>query len=533
MRHLFQVVLALLAGCAFANAQTLQLAHPYFRPAVSPWQSFFSLVGEPSRPSLSPDGSGADNEFARGARIVVIPRISSRTSPNECSLRGTLEVRPTGSRTAIELRVANPLCETPSVILPDNVPLGPAEAYFTSEFDEVSGPARLRIVPMRFTGAVQGSSLLRPFTAGQPVVIRGTGFGRASSTDSALGIEIGGIRAQITAARNVETGFDEVTAIVPQGTTYGCHVPLRIFRGSTVLQVLTVPIAERSGSPCQHALNLTQGQLERLERGSTHLPSAELLIQSEYRIYTPSMDASHNSSVMLNFSPPAVWVSPILPVPRSTDRFTQPQWTTEQLMGCEISHPQPADFFPVASRFTFPPDAGNLVELKRGTDRINLLLFSNYASSTSTDLTGSWQVTGRGGTAVGPIDFEFEIPPALKLTPESFKLTYSRDKDPVVEWNGASYSAQDLLYLHFRERFAIVSCFTRARLGRISIPLAQIAQETGVELPVDLFFDAQLTVFRSPADSTRFSFSTARDGAGVGLVTYRASTITQLEVKRQ
>lgn len=527
MQKLFVLPLLIFAG-QLCLGQTLVISHPA-APATGLGPSTplrGGLGGTGLRlnlpPGLRPDGGNAEAEIAPGSQVNLglFPQARLPQSDVCAARRGTLEIRPIGAATLMEVRVD--VCLAPTVVLPDNLPLGPVQAHFRTESGETLGPAFFRVVPMRFgvfAEGVFGKSLLRPFLAGQTLTLRGTGLGRTAAAAAALRVEIGGKAVRPVTTRTVQPGIDEVTVVLPEGVPQGCNVPVRLLDGARVLQVLTLPIGASAGTPCVHAMGLTRAELEALDRRGPGIVSFGLRTVDSVLVDPLSGPSPQiRTDLELNFL-------------AGRSILDAPEWPEEQLFGCALlPSPSVPLVIPVIRQLPLPTFDSVLVA--NALEQFRLTGVGVYQTQFVRPglPSGSWKVTATGGSGLEPLSFEFEPPPLLRRG--SIGVGSEDAEGFAITWPAAGYSEADILGATLALPFGDLICVARASSGRLAVPLYRVMRELGIEMPGSMTVYAELLVTRRPDRLGRFSVQTTSGEPAIGLWNYVLGSTLFLVVRQ-
>lgn len=398
------------------------------------------------------------------------------------------------------------------VVLPRNVPTGPAEIRVTSRFQEASKP--ITILPLRFgfldwpplTGNDTAVRLTQPALAGSTVRLRGTGLGL--TPNSALRATLGTQALEVAAVSDVEPGVDELRFRLPDTIAFpGCYLPLVLTAVGDVAPAVHLPVAQTAG-PCQHPLGLTRDQLTVLDEGRslavgvadsdwfTAEPSETL-----FGAYFPSIDAPL-------FRPANA---------KELEGMLAPQIPGTRY-GCRIV--RNPDYYP------FTLDAGGTVLTDPAGRQWEL------PGAPEGALAGKWGLRVAGGRDVEPVTTSFTLPTTPRLLNFQPEITYGASQEIRVEWSPADYESGHEMTITLtatEPRYTILECITAARDGFRLIPLGALVLASG---QTKSSWNAFLRLSVSPRPGAQtFRFRLSNGIESVGYVRYGSSVRREVQFR--
>ncbi|MBI4903451.1 MAG: hypothetical protein HY820_07445 [Acidobacteria bacterium] len=492
-------------------------------------------VAHPLYPQAS---QGQWEEIAPGMRMEIRPvEVEGFFGRTRCYDWTAVRARlyPVGLDANYELPLFKSNCVLAESIVPDGVPLGPAEIQFFDEQGRGYKPAAVRIVRHRFglyarfngiAGEVLGGmpgqaatvvdgfpqllGLTRPATPGANVILKGTGIGVARVDE--ISIRLGDASIPASEVSHPEPGEDEVHFTLPRNLDIeGCYVPLRVKVGNAESNLTTLPVGRGTG-PCRHPLRLSAEQLSTLE--SYAIPVGTLILQS-FAITEPRSFISEyfTASFVMHDS-------------AAVARLVGPELTPSQL-ACRVDRLTPGL---TAFVFGLPSlDAGPLARMVGPDNQVVPLAASpvgvysgGHSSDTVNDLwlsPGEWSLLLDGGTSVPTLDWKIAIPPMPHLTYPSQLV--KRGTDPEFTWDTSGYHEGDLLRLQLNSGAYTMECSTSATAGRVTVAVQKLLGAAGMEAD---FLGGTATVTRPWNDPLLFPF-VLRDGTpAIGFARYNIST---------
>ncbi|HBY59141.1 MAG TPA: hypothetical protein DEH78_04930 [Solibacterales bacterium] len=463
------------------------------------------------------------------AAIVVDP-----AAPWETALSGTsVRFTPVSGGTALDARIYYTLAGQVAGLLPSTAAPGDYNVTVTYN-NQTSAPRRVTVAAralglisvvgngagpavstdaeyrlIRFTTGTLGQFTLRPANPGDALVLWATGLGADAASDAG-GNGSGDQRSQvqvrvIVAGREVDPiyagrspgspGLDQINFSLPGDLAPNCFVPVQVRVGTTLSNLLSLPVAPRGQNFCTDPA-LNEAALRRLAQGGELVMGLFNLSSIETSISVPILGSitSKTESVSGNFS-----------------RYRADQAADSNISlfsnldGCFVLRRRgEADQLALGVAPT-PLDAGTPL-------RLNGPNASNIAVDRSSDLTydktlanigspipipgvpntpviaaGTYRLTGTGGPAIGAFEASLTVAPVFNWTNKaSYTGNVSRSTPLNITWSGGG---NDLVVIGgvsgVRDggttdnpiySAAIFSCVTRASRGSFAVPVSILQQ---------------------------------------------------------
>ncbi len=365
-------------------------------------------------------------------------------------------------------------------ILPSNTPTGSAILTVTANGQQ-SLPVNVTVVPSSFgaftlnqagsgPGVIQNyisntsqpvNTITTPATAGQTVILWGTGLGAITTPDagppstspvnmqSTLNVKVwvGTQLASVAYAGRSGccSGIDQVVFSVPQGVQ-GCYLPVAVEAGGVVSNFTSMAVEPSAGAGCSDPDGIDSADIKLAASSG----SARLGV----------VDLTHISLAL-------VAGSKATPIVSDTAYGVFGTYSTAQLQdslgitqspsigGCTVSQFQGLNPLPVDPIKPSAQDAGSSLSISgpNGTQKISGAAAGIYAATVGgvpldQILTakatpayfqaGSYTVTGTGGSSVGSFSAQIAVPTEVTWTNESSITAIDRTKDLNITWSGGS-----------------------------------------------------------------------------------------------
>lgn len=411
--------------------------------------------------------------LAVGMRVLVSMASLRCLEEGEWNLR----LYPLGSAQSYESRIVgrrelDGCVREFEAVLPQDIPMGVAEAVLTGGNGRAIEPFVLRIVPVQFglvhdagrarAQRVEGGrpvalGLTTPARVGTRVKVLGTGLGRARAEEVML--RVGSVRVKPLVVRPVvdEPGLEEVEFTVPDLEWTGCYVPLAAEVRGVERNVASIPVAEGAG-PCRHRFGLTAQQMQLLDDGA-RIP---LITFSVIRDYELTLVASGMAG--------ADWVAHYAgvddPGPRAGCRVSTTPGLGEAAYWWQG---EPGDRLKLGELALTWPDGRK--ENPRH-EPLGPAAFSFYgigSSERTPDPGGVWQLRASGGD----VEIDWRVRVAAEPRAEGLNVTSMVRSGGVqeVRWNGGDFEEGEWMQLRmYREggRDELV-CMAPAQDGRMDV----------------------------------------------------------------
>lgn len=464
--------------------------------------------------------------------ITSFSRSSSFSCVDPATVRAVLIRNGETAETELPLRRESACQIDIETRLPEDLPLGPAEAWFYDAGGKKYGPAKLVAVPTRIgilnrldqswkrmpalarrlaIGEQAGIDLTHPARPGELVELRVLGFGTADV--ASLSLRLGQEELPVFAAQPdpTEPGVHFFRFRLPAAPQLeGCYVPLRIRKGETESNLTTLPVAS-GRAPCAHKLQLTETELSRLDAGET-LPLGILNISAS----TPT-DPGDIATFLVRKADAALVADqsgPDGPLPS----------------GCTLSSNFLADdrapLQPLNRtydlQFTGPAQAegpaGQSVTVSTASAT------GGFDGPPPALSPGEWRLRVTGGAAVAPFSIPFRAPAAWQPDSSLFTLEPGRDTD--LTWDPAPLHPADTVSVTLTEANRHrLRCESPASSGTLRLDTALLQEALANATPPGRLDRLEYKIQADPAALQPFRFPIVGGGEGVGLIRIATSSV--------
>jgi len=422
-------------------------------------------------------------------------------------------------------------------VVPANAPMGAASVILTQGGHDSSFPVDVvstspGLFPRYGPAVAQNLSsdappstngLGNPAVPGQRVTVWGTGLGSSKTGD--VVVRIGSADVTPTfAGPSGSPGMDHIDFQLPAGVPVGCYVPVSIRSGAAVSNEVSIAVSLGPG-PCQHPFGLSSAEMLTLDRGGSILLGSIRLSQSlaAPELLPLGFDTYEGAAVQFG-SQNAL----------SIFSWAQPQGSAAPF-GCQI--PETPVSYATFDGSTATGDAGAALTLTGpGGSRLNLAKVGaiflvpsaggEYSgapapASAAAPLffgSGSWMVSGPGGTVVDAFQQTFALPQLRWLNRDAF-AALRRDGDATILWDPHGFSTSDVMTVRLSNTgYPDLSCQTHAFWGQLTLPktlLEQVQPSTETVL--------SLTVAPHPARRILFRVPLTGGGTAPAVLDYSFS----------
>ena len=358
-----------------------------------------------------------------------------------------------------------------AAVVPSSLPTGPATLSLT--YNGQTAQQQVMMIPADFgiftlnsagygaaalqnvstaAGQVTTNGLASPVTAGQAVVLYGTGLGRVDAPDdrppgaavARVPIEVlveGRTVTPLYAGRSPEfPGLDQINFIVPDDVADGCYVRLAVRAGGRLSNRVTFS-KKTGGSVCDHPLGLSAAVLRQLDAGQT--ATVGLISLRHQVLGTDSQEGAEAVFTEGNSSF-------VYQVVTATSSLAQLPAPTPAENACTVSVDRPASSVrsPGVRPVGVNLDAGSVLRITGPAGREQLLSRDSrgaYSAPLPPSTTvpflqaGEWKVQGNGGSSVGPLEASMLIPDTIKWINRPQVVERSRPLE--IQWSGGDAGA--------------------------------------------------------------------------------------------
>lgn len=467
--------------------------------------------------------------------ITSFSRSSSFSCVDPATVRAVLIRNGETAETALPLRRDSACQIDIETRLPDNLPLGPAEAWLYDATGRKYGPAKLLAVPTRIgilnrldqswkgmpalarrlaIGEQARIDLTHPARPGELVELRVLGFGVAEAANLAVRLGPEELPVFATQPDPTEPGVHFFRFRMPAAPQLeGCYVPLRIRGAEGESNLTTLPVASGS-APCAHKLRLTEAEMSRLDAGET-LPLGILNIS----VSTPTepgdiasflvrkadavlladqtgLDGPLPSGCTLSRNYPADDRAPLQPLNRTYDlQFTGPA-QAEGPAGQAVT----VSTASATGGFDAPPPALN---------------------------PGEWRLRVTGGAAVEPFSIPFRVPAAWQPDTSESLITLEPGRDIDLTWDPAPLHPADTVSVTLTEANRHrLRCQAAAASGALHLDTALLQETLATATPPALLDRLNYKIQADPAGLQPFRFPVVGGGEGIGLIRVSTGSVT-------
>jgi uncharacterized protein (TIGR03437 family) len=317
----------------------------------------------------------------------------------------------------------------------------------------------------RLTTGTYGGSLSSPAKPGQTLIAWGTGLGPYAAADNAAGVVhdfstsetiaavVGGVSIPVAfAGRAGYAGEDQINFTLPSSVPTGCAVSLQFSVNGVLSSVTTISIAPSASATACVQPGYTTQQLQALDQGGTITSGGFGL--SQIVASDPSLGTFKSDIIAGSFSQ-------ISGFQLSSSGTQNVSVTT--IGSCTVVRVTSTPTTATAHSTTF--DAGTVTLTgPSGTNLNNQKLTETgnaYVYTIGTEgitipgqpngsiLAGTYNLTGAGGTDVGPFNASITIGPPLALNnPSTLPATVTKSAGLTINWTGGNASdAVDIIGL--------------------------------------------------------------------------------------
>jgi uncharacterized protein (TIGR03437 family) len=344
-------------------------------------------------------------------------------APLSAPYSASVFLRPVGASALISAPVISVDGSEITFVVPQDVPLGPAQAIYKVSGDTTKW-VEVDVVPANFTitaiqtataaGTANLNDLSHPVQPGQSVALWGTGLGLTPA--SSVGVTLGGVAQKVQYAGPAPNliGVNQVNFQVSAGVPDGCYLPVIVSVGQSSS---TTYLAKTSdGSPCPHPFHLAAADLQNLDRGNV-LEVGEIQVQSNIVAVTPD-HASRQESASVSFS--------TLAGGDLANAIENNQWPGFYGLNLKVGA-QKLSSIDVSNSVTLPANDAPLASLPPP-------VFGGGATTWSNS----------GGSDLAASSFSFNLLPPIQLNGQ-IPLQWASGKDQTITWNPAGYDATAIL----------------------------------------------------------------------------------------
>ncbi|MBL8179774.1 MAG: hypothetical protein JNK48_34160 [Bryobacterales bacterium] len=432
----------------------------------------------------------ANPSFARSlqspAPLAVGMRVGVRLASRRC-LEGDgwkLRLYPLGSLQGYEAsiigaRTADGCTRELDALLPHDIPMGVAEAVLTDSRDHSSEPQAVRLNPVQFAllhnagramaqrmegGRLQPLSLTAPARAGDRILVRAAGLGRARAEEVRLRLAQTRVRPLSVRAVAGEPGLEEIEFEMPANLSLlGCYVPLATEVNGVEENVVSIPVAGAVG-PCRHQLGLTEAQLLLLDTGG-RIPLVEFLIDRNFNLAVVSSGMAGSDLIA------------------SSTGHDQPPLQS----GCQVSRTtgggvgdavyyweeQLADKLPLGDLELTSPDGSKENPRHERLGPIGVYFSPGGFGPRVPDPGGVWQLRASNGDA--SIDWRVRVPPEVQPEELDPAALLAEGGIQQVRWNGGDYLESEWMIFRLRRdnTASELVCAAPAPDGRMSVDIGR------------------------------------------------------------
>ena len=308
----------------------------------------------------------------------------------------------------------------------------------------------------RLTTGTYNAALSSPAKPGQVLIAWGTGIGPYPQADNAAGVYhdfstaepitaiVGGVSIPVAfAGRAGYAGEDQINFTLPNNIPTGCAVPLQISVNGVLSAVTTISIAPSASATACVQPGYTTQQLQSLDQGGTITTGGFALSQIVATV--PSIGAEKLDSIAGSFSQMTGF--------QLSSSGTQ-NVTVTTIGSCTVVHALITSTTAAASHVT-TFDAGTVTLTgPSGTNLNNQKLTETnnaYSYQIGTEgvtipgqpsgsiLAGTYNLTGAGGTDIGPFNTSITLGPPLSLN-NPLPATVTESAGLTINWMGGNAS---------------------------------------------------------------------------------------------
>ncbi|MCC6367070.1 MAG: hypothetical protein IT165_26415 [Bryobacterales bacterium] len=515
-------LLLLLLSATAAFAQQTALAHPVYH-------GFY--VNTPL-------------ELTPGMRVLVTSFDRQSNWFERClnPARLTLQIYPLGFTQAYRASILVPVekaecISTVHAVVPNDIPMGPAEAVLSDGTGTQYLPAPLRIVPVSFGVLNEGLlaianrveseaqshlGLTTPALPGTVVALRTAGLGNARRDRITVQLGETTIAPRSIHPAQGEPGLDDIEFVVPQELSVtGCYVPVLVRLEDRDSNLTSIPTMQAAG-PCKHRFGLSKEQLENLEAGG-HIPVVDVGISSDRYLNgeEESFDeGARASSGSVGRTALALIAGPDSAPLQAGCRITEnPRLRSGgyALLGGEF--PQHLD---PGNPLTLSGPGAKVMTLWSSQFFVPTIRFAGYRGIPGPSIfpSGTWNLRSSTTGMAQPIDWSFRISSHWEPDNLDALSTLRSGVDPVLSWDGALYDALEwvTLILSGDELRYQLECRAPATAGSMRVDVTSFLK--AFDTPPLESFEAQISLAaaRAPASPYVFPLNLADGTPGLGLL---------------